>query len=134
MSCFLGGVVLVKPSSNCETCRAAFWPVFDQYKVDFYFCGHAHWMELLYPLNATGDVVAKSFDNVDGVIQVTDGAGAAPTGAEVVDKADTDRQAWFFGGYGFHRLVVKDSSHVTLEFIDSSTMSVIKSVDVVRYH
>ena len=91
-------------------------------------------MELLYPLNATGHVVAKNFDNVDGVIQVTDGAGAATSGAEEIDKADTDRQAWFFGGYGFHRLVVKDSSHVTLEFIDSSTNNVIKSVDVVRYH
>ena len=91
-------------------------------------------MELLYPLNATGHVVAKNFDNVDGVIQVTDGAGAATSGAEEIDKADTDRQAWFFGGYGFHRLVVKDSSHVTLEFIDSSTQNVINSVDVVRYH
>lgn len=91
-------------------------------------------MELLYPLNAAGQVVARNFNNADGVIHVTDGAGAAPSGTETLDKPDTDRQAWFFQGYGFHRMLVKDSSHVTLEFIDSSTKNVIKSVDIVRNH
>ena len=105
-----------------------------QYKVDFYFTAHVHWMELLYPLNAAGQVVAKSFNNVDGIIHVTDGAGGAPAGAETIDIVDAARQAWFFSGYGFHQLVVKDPSHATLNFIDSSTQKVIKSVDVVRNH
>ena len=91
-------------------------------------------MELLYPMNGTGDVVARDFNNADGVIHVADGAGAAPSGAEKIDKLDTERQAWFFGGYGFHRLLVKNSSHATLEFVDSSIQDVIKSVDVIRYH
>lgn len=91
-------------------------------------------MELLYPMDAAGNVVAKHFNNVDGVIHLADGAGAAPSGAESIDKLDAERQAWFFGGYGFHRLLVKDSSHATLEFIDSSTKNVIKTVDVLRYH
>ncbi len=128
------GYPLIEPSGNCETCQAAFSPLLNQYKVDFYFAGHVHWMELLYPLDAAGNVVAKNFNDVDGVIHVTDGAGAAPSGAETPDTVDEDRQAWFFGGYGFHQLLIKDSSHATLNFIDSSTATVIKSVDVVRNH
>ena len=41
---------------------------------------------------------------------------------------------WFFGGYEFHQLLVKDSSHATLNFIDSSTATVINSVDIHRDH
>jgi hypothetical protein len=131
---FLAGQPLIPPSGNCDACRAAFLPLLDQYKVDFYFSGHIHWMELLYPLDGSGNVVAKDFNNANGIIHVTDGAGAAPTGAETVETVDVERQAWFFGGYGFHQLLIKDSSHATLNFVDSSTDSVIKSVDVIRNH
>jgi hypothetical protein len=91
-------------------------------------------MELLYPLDAAGNVVARNFTNADGLIHVTDGAGGAPSGAETIRTLDTERQAWFFGGYGFHQLLIEDSSHATLNFIDSSTATIIKSVDVVRNH
>jgi hypothetical protein len=134
MHLLLAGYPLITPSANCATCQAAFLPLLNQYKVDFYFSGHVHWMELLYPLDAAGNVVAKNFNNVDGVIHLTDGAGAAPSGAETIDTIDTERQAWFFGGYGFHQLLIEDSSHATLNFIDSSTATVINSVDITRYH
>ena len=91
-------------------------------------------MELLYPLDGDGNVVARDFNNVDGTIHVTDGAGAAPSGAETIGKLDSERQAWFFSGYGFHQLLVKDSSHATLNFVDSKSNTVIKSVDIVRNH
>jgi len=131
---FSAGYPIINPSDNCETCQAAFVPLLNQYKVDFYFTGHVHWMELLYPLDAAGNVVAQHFNNVDGVIHVTDGAGGAPTGAETIDTVDTARQAWFFSGFGFHQLLIKDSSHATLNFIGTSTATVIKSVDIVRNH
>ncbi|CAF1076741.1 unnamed protein product [Adineta ricciae] len=79
-----------------------------------------------HSLDNAGNIVAKDFKNVDGLIHVTDGAGAAPSGAEKVRINDTDRQAWFFGSYGFHQLLIKDSTQASLNFIDSSTTTVIK--------
>lgn len=135
MMCFFSaGQPILKPSGTCATCRAAFLPILAQYKVDFFFAGHLHYMELLYPLDAAGNVVAKHFNNVDGIIHLINGAGGAPTGPETLDMVDEERQAWFFGGYGFHKLAVANSSHATLHFIDSSTATIIKSIDVVRNH
>ena len=61
---------------------------------------------------------------------MTDGTGGAPSGAKTIRTLDSDRQAWFFGGYEFHQLLVQHSSHATLYFIDSSTATVIDSVDI----
>ncbi|CAF1076606.1 unnamed protein product [Adineta ricciae] len=85
-----------------------------------------------HALDNAGNIVAKGFKNVDSLIHVTDRAGAAPSDAEKVRIIDTDRQAWFFGGYGFHQLLIKDSSQASLNFIDSSTTTIIKSVDIIR--
>lgn len=134
MYVILVGQPLNQPTGTCESCRLAFLPLLNQYKVDFYFTGHVHWMELLYPLDSAGNVVNKHFNDVDGVIHVTDGAGGPPPGYESIATLDAERQAWFFAGYGFHQLSIQDSSHATLTFIDSSTNTIIKSVDVVRHH
>ena len=131
---FFDDIGFNKPSDNCESCRTAFVPLLNKYKVDMYFTGHVHWMELLYPLNADGNVVATNFNNVDGLIHVTDGAGGAPSGLVTINVTDVTQQAWFFDGYGFHQLMIKDPSHATLNFIDSSTATVIKSVDITRTH
>lgn len=128
------GQPLKETSANCVSCRQAFLPLLYQYKVDFYFTGHVHWMELLYPLDSAGNVVDRHFNNVNGVIHVTDGAGGPPPGFETIQTIDAERQAWFFNGYGFHQLIIEDSSHATLSFIDSSTSTVVKSIDVFRNH
>ncbi|CAF1128841.1 unnamed protein product [Adineta steineri] len=128
----IAGYPIIAPSDNCAACRDAFLPILCKYGVDFFMAGHVHWMELLYPLDCNGDVVANHFNNVDGVIHVTNGAGAAPTGAETVDTADMYRRAFFFGGYGFQQLEIKNCTHATLHFIDSSTKQIINSTDVVR--
>ncbi|UJR16660.1 hypothetical protein I4U23_003560 [Adineta vaga] len=126
------GHAIIPPSDNCRSCELAFMPLLSQYKVDFYFAGHLHWMELLYPLDASGNIVTRNFTSGDGLIHVTDGAGAAPTSTEKIKTNDTERQAWICNGYGFHQLLIQDSSHAILNFIDSSTTTVIKSVDIVR--
>ncbi|CAF3720571.1 unnamed protein product [Rotaria sp. Silwood1] len=128
----LVGQPIAQPLPNCDACRLAFWSLLNQYKVDFYFAGHIHWMELLYPLDSAGNVVARDFITGDGVIHVTDGAGAAPSGFETPKTIDVERQAWLFSGYGFHQLLIQNSSHATLNFIDSATVTIIKSFDVIR--
>ena len=65
---------------------------------------------------------------------MTDGADGAPSRAKTIRMLDSDRQPWFFGGYELHQLLVKDSFHATLNFIDSSTATVINSVDIHRDH
>ena len=106
---------------NCDACRIAFEPLIIQYNVDFYFCGHVHWYERLYPIDANGDPLATNYNNQPGPIHVTNGAGGAPEGKANVTTTNS-ASAKIVSAYGYTRLELKDASNARLSFIDSSTL------------
>jgi hypothetical protein len=65
---------------NCDSCRIALKPLILQYNVDFYFCGHVHWYERLYPTDTNGNPLATNYNNQSGLIHITNGAGGTTEG------------------------------------------------------
>lgn len=122
-------------SDNCEPCSTAFGGLLYQFNVDFYFCGHVHWNERLFPVNGTGYVVARNYNNQKGVIHVTTGAGGAAEGANAINEtAVSPASAKVITGYGYARLEIKDSSNCRLSFYDSVNKRETDSVDIIRVH
>ncbi len=118
---------------NCDACINAFEPYILQYNVDFYFCGHVHWYERLYPIDANGNPLATNYNNQPGPIHVTNGAGGAAEGKATVSSV-INASAKIVSAYGYAQLELKDSSNARLSFIDSSTQQEVDSVDIVRNH
>jgi len=118
---------------NCNACAIAFEPLILQYNVDFYFCGHVHWYERLYPVDANGNPLATNYNNQPGPIHVTNGAGGAAEGKATVSSA-ANASAAIVSAYGYTQLQLHNESHARLSFINSINMTVADSVDIVRYH
>ncbi|CAF0737657.1 unnamed protein product [Adineta steineri] len=116
---------------NCDVCRIAFEPFIVEYNVDFYFGGHVHWYERLYPIDANGNPVSTNYYNQTGPIHVTNGAGGAPEGKASVDTT-IDASAKIVSAYGYTRLELIHASNARLSFIDSSTLQEADSVDIFR--
>jgi hypothetical protein len=118
---------------NCDACITAFEPYILQYNVDFYFCGHVHWYERLYPIDANGNPLATNYNNQPGPIHITNGAGGAAEGKATVSSV-INASATIVSAYGYAQLELKDASNARLSFIDSSTQQEVDSVDIVRNH
>jgi hypothetical protein len=118
---------------NCNACSSAFEPYILQYNVDFYFCGHVHWYERLYPIDANGNPLATNYNNQPGPIHITNGAGGAAEGKATVSST-ISASAKIVSAYGYTRLELKDASNARLSFVDSSTLQEADSVDIVRNH
>jgi hypothetical protein len=118
---------------NCDSCRLAFEPLIITYNVDFYFCGHVHWYERLYPIDANGNALATNYNNQSGPIHITNGAGGAAEGKASV-KSTIAASAKIVSAYGYARLELKDASNARLSFVDSSTLQEVDSVNIFRQH
>jgi len=118
---------------NCDSCTAAFEPLILRYNVDFYFAGHIHWYERLYPIDANGNPLANNYDNQPGPIHVTNGAAGAPEGKASLQTA-VSASAKVVSAYGYVQLNLKDASNAVLSFVDSSNNQVADSVNILRNH
>jgi len=118
---------------NCAACSSVFEPLIQLYNVDFYFCGHVHWYERLYPIDANGNPLATNYNNQPGPIHVTNGAGGAAEGKATLSTASS-ASAKIVSAYGYTRLELKDASNARLSFVDSSTLLEADAVDIVRNH
>jgi hypothetical protein len=118
---------------NCDSCLTAFEPLILQYNVDFYFCGHVHWYERLYPIDADGNPLATNYTNQPGPIHVTNGAGGAGEGKATLSSA-INASAAIVSAYGYARLELKDASNARLSFVNSSSLLEADSVDIFRQH
>ena len=118
-------------SDNCPSCRDAFAQLFYTYKVDFYFSGHVHWYERLWPVGSTGDVVQQDYIEPQGPIYITTGAGGAPEFAQKVGiKANAS--ALNVTGYGFSHLQLVNQSEARLYFYESGTMDIKDNVTIIN--
>ena len=120
-------------SDNCGPCRDAFATTLFTFNVDFYFSGHVHWYERLWPVNIHGMPVAYNYTNQKGLIHITTGAGGAAEGVNYINvTGKAPASALILPTYGFTQLEIKNSSHCQLRFYDSIQGNVTDTVNIIR--
>ena len=90
-------------------------PLLLQYNVDFYFCGHVHWYERMYPV-AQGNVLQKDYNNPASPVYIVSGSagnveGPPPAGSSQPYTAYLNRK-----NFGYGRLTVHNSSSATWSY------------------
>lgn len=118
---------------NCDACRIAFEPLFLEYNVDFYFAGHVHWYERLFPINGSESSYAPNYNNQPGVIHITNGAAGGPEGVAKI-KTAIDASAKIVSAYGYTRLELQDASNAKVVYINSKNLQEDDSINVFRQH
>lgn len=132
---FFGSKPSPPSSNNCPECKSAFSDILFQFKVDFYFCGHVHWYERLFPVDSDGKCPPEgcSYINQTYPIHVTTGAGGAPEKAqhmEIHNKFPTS--AYYNSTYGYSQLQIQDANHCELIFYDSVRQNITDRVKISR--
>jgi hypothetical protein len=77
--------------------------------------------------------LAQNYDNQPGPIHITNGGAGCPEGAPK-PKETISASAKIVSGYGFTQLEIKDASHATIRYIDTSNSQVVDTADVYRAH
>lgn len=132
---FFGSIPFESISNNCPQCNATFSTIIFEHKVDFYFCGHVHWFERLFPVDKSGQPQkhAHSYINQTGPIYVTTGAGGAPEKKqhmEIGGKAKAS--AYYNSTYGYSQLRIQSDTNCELVFFDSNLQNIIDRVEIIR--
>lgn len=130
---FFSSKQLATENQNCEPCNRTFSKIIYDYGVDFYFAGHVHWYERLFPVQSNGEspVSAHNYINQTGPVYVTTGAGGAPEPAQLMHE-QVGASAYYNSTYGFSKLEIKNATHCQLSFYDSILQTVIDSITVIR--
>ena len=88
-------------------------PLFLQYEVDYYYCGHVHWYERLYP-TIRGNVTQKDYNNPQSPVYIVNGAAG---NVEGFAKAPATIPAFTAvlnrKNFGFGRLTVESATQAT---------------------
>ena len=116
-------------SDNCDTCRNAFAELLFNNTVDFYFSGHVHWYERLLPVDRNGNYSCDNYNEPQGPIYITTGAGGAPEGAQNV-SIKANASAIVQSTYGFSQLNIIDSNRAELYFYNSSNLAELDHISV----
>lgn len=120
-------------SDNCEPCRKAFAEIIFNNSVNFYFGGHVHWYERLFPVDRNGDSLGNNYTEPQGPIYITTGAGGAPEGAQKVNIT-ANASAVINSTYGFSQLQLINASVAKLYFFQSSDMQKLDDITITRTH
>jgi acid phosphatase len=131
---FFGTVPTPPITNNCDPCIKAFAKIIFEKRVDFYFCGHVHWYERLYPVNINGttSIHERNYINQTGPIYITTGAGGAPEVAQVHLGPKPIQSAYLESSYGYSQLQIKDATHCRLIFYNSDRRNITDSVEIIR--
>jgi acid phosphatase len=133
---FFGSISVYSSStndSNCDACRLAFADIIFDQKVDFYFNGHVHYYERLYPVNRNGTILTKNYTEPAGPIYITTGGGGAP---EPLDSVflNASATANYIYDFGYTRLEIKNSSYCELSFSKAQAKEKVDLVQINRTH
>jgi acid phosphatase len=121
-------------SDNCPSCREAFAQLLYTYKVDFYFSGHVHWYERLWPVGPTGYTVQQNYTEPRGPIYITTGAGGAPEKAQTQNIV-ANASAFYQPTYGFSHLQLLNSSTAFLSFYESENKGTpLENITIISHH
>jgi hypothetical protein len=119
--------------TRCNSCLNAFADLIYKYKVDFYFCGHVHWLERLFPVNEAGMPLAQSYYKQPGPIHVTIGAAGAPEPNQLENPFNKIRaSAQIRSKHGFSILRIKNATDCQLEFYNTKDNVTMEIVNITR--
>lgn len=123
----------VNNDSNCDACRIAFADIIYDQGVDFYFNGHVHYYERLYPVNRNGTLLTKNYTEPAGPIYITTGGAGAP---EPLDRVFVNASATanYIYDFGYTRLEIKNSSYCELSFFKAQAKEKVDLVQITRTH
>jgi len=116
---------------ECAECQSAFEGLLLKYNVDFYYAGHIHWYECLYPMGAGGVVTQNNYINPTGIVYMTNGAGGNVEGH--ASGSGQDFSAFIDDtNFGFGKLTVANSTAIQWQFISAQDGSVLDEVWVIQ--
>ena len=106
-------------------------PLFIEFGVDFYFCGHVHWYERLY--NVKNDqLTGKSYSNPTSPVYIINGAAGNIEG-HTSGGTDMDYLAYRNNAdYGYGHLTVFNSSLAQWSFFKAQDGSIVDQIYVYR--
>ena len=113
--------------------RAFFFPIFDQFDIDFIFVGHIHYYERLYALSSSGEVCSKDYVQPQCPIHIVTGAAGNIEGLSRTNKTEP-YSARLLSDFGIGVLHVNGPQQLTWEFIESASGKVLDSITVHKTH
>ncbi|KAJ5726626.1 uncharacterized protein N7483_007983 [Penicillium malachiteum] len=120
--------------AKCDTCQAAFEPLFLEYGVDVALFGHKHFYERLSAI-ANGTADPKGLDNPSAPWYIVNGAAGHYEGLSSYDTPVANYTVKAIDTvYGWSRFTVHNCTHITQDFIASGNGSVIDSATLYKKH
>jgi hypothetical protein len=122
---------------QCLTCQTAFEELFVRYNVDIYVSGHYHVYERLTPVGLNGTIDPAGLDNPSSPWYIINGIGGHYGGLHPFKQADPYR---IYGldinnaTYGWSRLTFHNKTHLTHEFVNSSSNAVLDRTTLFKNH
>jgi len=119
--------------SPCQECRAAFEGLFDKYKVDMYFAGHAHYYERMWAIHRDG-TPEKTYLNPRAPTHIINGAGGQLEGLTPMPEVIKDTTAKIYNedwGYGVLSFVNSTNAH--WEYFRASDRVKVDEISLYRY-
>ena len=111
--------------------RPAFEPLFKQYGVDLYFCGHAHYYDRMSPLyNGTAD--PAGLNNPNSTMYVINGAGGHYMGLEAYSMTQPYTVVQQHGAYSWSTLNFHNCTHMTIDTLFSRNNTIYDSATLYK--
>ena len=102
-----------------------------QYKVDFYFSGHMHSYERLYPTYRE-QVISREYAPLKGPLHIIAGAAGCQEYLDEYDKGRYDWSAVTSDSYGYGKFIVYNGTHAEWQQILDEDGSVLDHIAIVR--
>ena len=122
----------------CTACQAVFEPLFNQYQIDLYLSGHYHVYERQHPVGLNGSVDSNNLNDPSAPWYIINGVGGHYGGLSPFNIPDSPYQAFGLSSlnatYGWSRLTFHNRTHMTHEFVNSSSNAVLDSATLYKNH
>ena len=102
-----------------------------RYKVDFYFSGHMHSYERLWPTYRE-QVISRDYAPLMGPLHIIAGAAGCQEELDVYDKGRYDWSAVTSDSYGYGKFIVYNGTHAEWQQILDEDGSILDHINIVR--
>jgi acid phosphatase len=126
-------VIIISGKSVTDALVQWLEPLFLQYDVDMYFCGHVHWYERMYPV-AQGQITQKDYNNPTVPVYIVNGAGGNVEGHEGTDKNHFPayQALWNNEDFGFGQLSIQSPNQLQWTFYRGADLTVLDHITLVK--
>lgn len=124
--------------NTCPACQDAFEALFVKYNVDLYFSGHYHLYERQRTIGLNGTIDPNHLNDPSSPWYIVNGAGGHYGGLSKFTHADYAPRVFGLSvanaTYGWSRLVFHNRTHLTHEFVNSSSNIVLDRATFYKNH